>query len=113
MWEANVECLHSCGQKAIVVHQTASTFGGVSSGTHMGLGNAQRAEVQFLMDQNIPFYLYSIEEYEELIAMARDGRDVPEERRGSFSIADGLTLVHNISRASGEANPLLSANPIV
>ena len=93
-WESNVEVLNGCGQKAIVVHQTAGAFGGVASGMHLGLGNAQRAEVQFLMDQNIPFYLYSIEEYEELIAMARDGRGVPEERRGTFSIKDGLTLVH-------------------
>ena len=37
----------------------------------MGLGNAQRAEVQFLVDNNIPFYLYSIEEYQELIDMAK------------------------------------------
>ena len=79
----------------------------------MGLGNAQRAEVQFLMDQNIPFYLYSIEEYEELIAMARDGRDVPEERRGTFSIKDGLTLVHKRGMASQEATALLSANPLI
>ena len=57
----------------------------------MGLGNAQRAEVQFLVDNNIPFYLYSIEEYQELIDMAKEGRAAPEWRRGKFSIEDGAS----------------------
>ena len=78
---------------------TDKEFEGVANGKRMGLGNAQRAEVQFLVDNNIPFYLYSIEEYQELIDMAKQGRAAPEERRGKFSIEEGPSI-HAESRAT-------------
>ena len=44
MWECNVQALVACEQRAIVIHQTANEFDG-TTGKHMGLGNAQRAEL--------------------------------------------------------------------
>ena len=90
VWESNVEVLAASGQRAVVVHQVAEEVDG-KTGKPMGLGNAQRGEVQFLVDNNIPFYLYSIEEYQELIDMAKEGRAAPEWRRGKFSIEDGAS----------------------
>ena len=37
-----MKILCGCGQKAVVVYQTANEVDGVT-GTHMGIGNAQRA----------------------------------------------------------------------
>ena len=89
VWESNVEVLAASDQRAVVVHQVAEEVDG-KTGKPMGLGNAQRGEVQFLTDRGIPFYLYSVAEYEELVKLALQQGDVPECRRGVFSIKDGL-----------------------
>ena len=86
-----MEALVACGQKAIVVHQTNEEIDGVTFGKEKGLGNAQRGEVQYLQERKIPFYLYSIAEYEELVELARLKGTVPDEtRRGLFDMREGL-----------------------
>ena len=90
--------LHACGQQAVVVYKCAPDkkpkrlIGGkwqegewaandqYKWGKHMGLGNAQQGEVAWMKEQGIPIYAYTVDEYEELVAMAERRERVPEHR---------------------------------
>ena len=98
MWRYNVKALSDCGQQAVVVHKCAPDkkpkrlVGGkwqegewaandkYKWGTHMGLGNAQQGEVAWMKEQGIPIYSYTVDEYEELVELAKRNQRVPESR---------------------------------
>ena len=90
MWRHNVKALHDCGQQAVVIYKCAPDAKPSNGewaendkyewGTHMGLGNAQLGEVAWMKEQGIPIYAYTVDEYEELVAMAERRERVPEHR---------------------------------
>ena len=46
--------------------------------THMGLGNAQQGEVAWMREQGIPLYTYTVDQYAELVSLAKAKARVPE-----------------------------------
>ena len=65
--------------------------------------------MQYLCDNDIPFYLYSIEEFEQLAGLAQERGTVPEHRRGTFSLDRGLEFVDETWRAQGPPAPEAAA----
>ena len=49
-------------------------------GVHMGLGNAQQGEVEWMRREGIPVYVYTVDEYAELAELAAKKEGVPSSR---------------------------------
>ena len=60
------------------------------TGTHMGLGHAQHGQVQWMRDQGIPFYSYTVDQYVELVELATRKERVPEHKRDGRQTRDGV-----------------------
>ena len=90
MWRHNVLALHACKQQAVVIYQCdkdAKPAGGEWAandnpqwGVHMGLGNAQQGEVEWMHREGIPIYTYTVDEYAELVELAAKKEGVPSSR---------------------------------
>ena len=85
--------LRDCKQQAVVIYQSApGTMQHEEHpqwGEHLGLGNAQRGEVDFLERENIPIYGFLVSEYEEVVQLAHSRAPVPEHRRVLSRCEDG------------------------
>ena len=90
MWRHNVRALHECKQQAVVIYQcdkAAKPNGGEWAendkpqwGVHMGLGNAQQGEVEWMRQEGIPIYAYTVDEYTELVALAEKKQKIPSSK---------------------------------
>ena len=103
VWRHNVRALRDCKQTAVVVHQCAPNtklqngekWGSndhVEKGSHMGLGDAKRGEVAWMREQNIPFVSFTVDQYTELVKLAKAKRgdytelvELAKAKRGDYT----------------------------
>ena len=109
MWSYHVLAMAEAGQQAVVIRQSSNPINDhvrqeKVTGQHLGLGNAQKGEVQFLREKGIPIYYYDIHDYRELVHLALRNQPVPDSHR-SGEVEGGTA---DATREIEFANPLQS-----
>ena len=75
-------CLHAfqCDKNAKPAEGEWAANDNPQWGVHMGLGNAQQGEVEWMRREGIPIYAYTVDEYAELVELAAKKEGVPSSR---------------------------------